>query len=696
MKILSFRAPGAPPPLDALLARAWPAATSSQRHAAIEGGRVEVEAVSSAPGRARRLALTDPDHLVEPGAALRAEVEAGQLPPAPAPITTLAAGDGWTVVLKPVGWPCQPPRPTDRSAQDLVAEQLGLDLDAVLPAHRLDRDVGGAWLIAHDRDTARHLGLAFEQRRVQKRYLAVALAPLWREGLLTRKLNKKKSHTRFRVLEIRDQLALLELEPLTGRTHQLRRHAADAGFPLLADPLYGGRLVAGGLRLVSVGIDVPSLGIHAEAPLPEGFWPDEPVTPPGRGWRKAPILPISEATVRALRRGHPWVLTDTETGDVGRHCPGTHVRLRGAQGGDGGRALTEGAGALAAHLWSPPGHTRRPRSIEARVHAAFDRRAELLADPTTTSVRIIHHAADGLPGLIVDRLGPILRVLIQARAAQPLLHRALLAITGRLAGELGPHPPIVEVIHLKDPPPGELTSVRWRQGDRDALAWHDAERFEVLERGLRFLVAPGLERPLKPRPGVGLFMDQRANRARVVAEAAERGGRWLNLFAHTGAFSVALLAAGADAVTSVDLSGPYLQWLEDNLRLNDLPLDRHLSVKNDVRHALDRLDPGERFHGIVLDPPTAAAAGRAFWSVKKGAGELVEACLRLLEPNGVLLLSRNDRGARGSLEPLVREAAKAVGRRVTELEGAPPDVDFPMLEGFPEGDAFAGVWARVR
>ena len=88
---------------------------------------------------------------------------------------------------------------------------------------------------------------------------------------------------------------------------------------------------------------------------------------------------------------------------------------------------------------------------------------------------------------------------------------------------------------------------------------------------------------------MGLYLDQRENRARLAARAA-RGGRWLNLFAHTGAFSVALLAGGAEEVVSVDLSRAYLRWLEDNLAENDLPNSgaAHRAVRGEATQQASR------------------------------------------------------------------------------------------------------------
>ncbi|MEO1273010.1 MAG: pseudouridine synthase [Myxococcota bacterium] len=252
MKTLSFRAPGTALAVDVLLARAWPQATAKQRAAALRDGRVEVEAVGRAPGRKRRHTVVQPDHRIEPGAALRAEVEAGQQGPTPAAFHPIAQGDGWVAVCKPVGWPCHPPYPGAPSALAQVAQHLGLEPNTLRPAHRLDRDVGGVWLLALNTAMARAMGQAFEQRRVHKRYLALSLTPPWHQGTLTRRLDGKQAHTRFQILEERGDVALIALEPLTGRTHQLRRHAAEAGWPLLADPLYGGRMIAGGLRLCSI------------------------------------------------------------------------------------------------------------------------------------------------------------------------------------------------------------------------------------------------------------------------------------------------------------------------------------------------------------------------------------------------------------------------------------------------------------
>ena len=93
-----------------------------------------------------------------------------------------------------------------------------------------------------------------------------------------------------------------------------------------------------------------------------------------------------------------------------------------------------------------------------------------------------------------------------------------------------------------------------------------------------------------------------------------------------------------------------------------------------------------------MDPPTAAAAGRRYWSVRKDLQPLVEQALERLEPGGWLLVARNDRGARkGSLRAVVDAACERVGVRAQEVERAPPGDDFPFSPEFPEGMPFQAL-----
>jgi 23S rRNA (guanine2445-N2)-methyltransferase / 23S rRNA (guanine2069-N7)-methyltransferase len=172
----------------------------------------------------------------------------------------------------------------------------------------------------------------------------------------------------------------------------------------------------------------------------------------------------------------------------------------------------------------------------------------------------------------------------------------------------------------------------------------------VLESGLRFLV--NFDEYLD----TGLFLDHRITRARLREAAA--GRRFLNLFAYTGTATVYAAAGGALATTSVDLSRTYLDWARRNFELNAAPLE---SRAHEFIHAdcLAWLRDGAQTPGgydlIFLDPPTFSNSKRmeGVLDVARDHAGLIEGCMRLLCPGGLLVFSTN--AQRFRLDPALGE-----------------------------------------
>lgn len=122
--------------------------------------------------------------------------------------------------------------------------------------HRLDREAMGLMLIAHTQDAARRLSALFQQRQVQKWYeVRVVGQPSPSRGRINQLLDSRSAITDYEVIhyDSKNATSLLRVQIETGRRHQIRRHLAMIGHPVLGDPLYGkGNKNAEGLQLRAV------------------------------------------------------------------------------------------------------------------------------------------------------------------------------------------------------------------------------------------------------------------------------------------------------------------------------------------------------------------------------------------------------------------------------------------------------------
>jgi tRNA pseudouridine32 synthase/23S rRNA pseudouridine746 synthase len=201
--------------------------------------------------------------------------------------------DGEALVIdKPAGLPVDTPRKGGASLEARL-DELKLGFQRLpQPVHRLDTDTSGCLLLARNPKALKRFNRAFEEKVVSKTYLGIlAGIPEAKEGTIELSLSKissaekgwrmipakkgKPSTTHWRVLAEVNGRALVEFRPETGRTHQIRVHAASGiGIPLLGDPVYGAKAGFARTMLHASKLEVPREGkpaIEANAPMPTDF-----------------------------------------------------------------------------------------------------------------------------------------------------------------------------------------------------------------------------------------------------------------------------------------------------------------------------------------------------------------------------------------------------------------------------------------
>ena len=399
---------------------------------------------------------------------------------------------------------------------------------------------------------------------------------------------------------------------------------------------------------------------------------------------------------RVVRSGHPWLFEGSVVSES-----------RSALAGEIAVIFDRKNRFLAAGLYDPESPIRIRLFVHGdaaqigeglfrtRIQAGLARRSDV-ASANTTALRLLHGENDGLPGLVADLYERTIVLRIDTVAWLPHLRKLLsplrellaperiLLLVSRTVAKSASCPPAIRAhggveLHLGTDPTSEGT------GGAGGVV------LPFLETGLHFEAHPF------DGQKTGFYLDQRENRRRLEAEF--RGGRLLNVFSYTGAFSVYAARGNADEVVSVDRAAPALVQAERHFALNrsdpGVAACRHRTISGDGFRVMEELaDRGERFQGIVVDPPSftrvAAHRDRALAAYRR----LTSLALSLLAPGGLLVqASCSARVEAEAFYAGIHEAARSRGIALEEVDRTGHPADHPV--SFPEGAYLKCLWARL-
>jgi len=415
----------------------------------------------------------------------------------------------------------------------------------------------------------------------------------------------------------------------------------------------------------------------AATPIAPGVPPLQARTasdPAGRGG--LPRVTLAKNLQRSVLAGHPWLYREALEVAPGLRT-GQVVDLCERSGRFLGRGLFDGESPIALRLYTLDSREQVDEAmVERRIKAALQARRGAIDPDHTDAFRLCHGEGDFLPGVVIDRYGPVAVVLFDGTAARALLPGVVAAVRG--LG--GPH--AITALYERN---------QRRQGGGGQLLYGELPAAELLvrEHCMRFLV------DIVQGQKTGLFLDQRENRQLIRRYA--RGLSVWNGFAYTGGFSLAAALGGARRVVTVDSAAPAIAAARRNFALNQLDPDAHEFYADDVFvHLQQAAQRGQRYDLVIVDPPSFAPTHKALPTALGAYRELHRLALAAVAPGGLLAAaSCSSHVPEAEFLATLTDAAQHARRRLRVLEIHGQPADHPTLPAFSEGRYLKFVLARI-
>jgi len=381
-------------------------------------------------------------------------------------------------------------------------------------------------------------------------------------------------------------------------------------------------------------------------------------------WHGAPWVHASGVEERSPERADPEIdvalVEDAEGRVIGRGflSPGSAIRIRLLDRGLGEDAIDD--------------------VLSSRIEGAVRLRARLFADGATNAYRLVHAEADGLPGLVVDRYGPVL----VAQFATASMHRRRDDLARRLLAATG------------------ATSLVARAGgyEREEGIPADAFPFVVGAVPSEPVLAEeaGMTVEVRPITGqkTGYYADQRENRLHVAALA--RDADVLDLYAGSGGFSIQALRQGARRAHLVDRSVPALEAAERTASRAGVA-ESLTTEAAEVPAVLQRLkEEAEVFDVVVLDPPSFfPRRGTTRHALRTYRDLNVQALTRVRDGGFLATFTCSARLRPDAFQDMVRSAARECRRDVRILRELTQGPDHPVLPALPSSRYLSGLLLAV-
>ena len=379
-------------------------------------------------------------------------------------------------------------------------------------------------------------------------------------------------------------------------------------------------------------------------------------------------LEIQKNRIGPIKGRHPWVFSGAIKKIPDGLRSGQEVRLVDEQANFLAYGYFNSYSQIAVRLWSwDASEIINQDFFEKRIRSAYEIRQKYVENSETDSYRLIYGENDLLPGLVVDKYAHYLSVQFHNPGIEAWKDYIVKSLVNILKPE-----GIYERSDVK------VRGLEKADVSVGVLHGEVPDKVKITENGLEFWVE------IKTGQKTGFFLDQRDKRLALQKYCKDK--KVLNCFSYTGGFSVYALSAGAKKVVSVDSSGPALELLEENMKLNKFKEKDFETIQADVKVYLEDQPPGS-FDVIILDPPAFVKDRHKVKEGLQGYRKINEQALRILPPGGILVTcSCSAHVTVTDFRYMLSEAAARAGRTVQILESYVHGIDHPELAAFTEGE----------
>jgi 23S rRNA (cytosine1962-C5)-methyltransferase len=379
-----------------------------------------------------------------------------------------------------------------------------------------------------------------------------------------------------------------------------------------------------------------------------------------------PVLTIKSRAAKRLKSGHPWIFSN-ELSRLPKHLdPGQPVDVRDHRGEWIGRGYFNPRSLIAVRILTREQLEIDASWLEKKISNAVALRERWL--PGEQACRLVFGEADGLPGLIIDRYGPVLVAQFLTAGMNRLTDPVLQVLIRRFQP--------AAVIARNDTPSRVLEGL---PQEKQVLYGEIPSPLVIQKNGLLFEV------DVWEGQKTGFFLDQTANYRRL--EAWAKGARVLDAFCYSGGWGIHAARYGAREVKGLDSSDKAIRLARANAERNGVSAICNFH-QEDVFDGLRRLGGiGERFDLIILDPPAFAKNRQKVKEAIRGYKEINRQAMRLLSADGILVTcSCSHLISKAMFHEMLVSASEDAKRSFYVAAWHTQNRDHPIVLGIPETD----------